>query len=46
MVMSAIIDGEGTATGEKMCYKFSQKQPIPAYLFAIAVGNLVKHDFG
>ncbi|XP_063725420.1 leukotriene A-4 hydrolase-like isoform X2 [Symsagittifera roscoffensis] len=46
VVMSAIIDGEGTATGEKMCYKFSQKQPIPAYLFAIAVGNLVKHDFG
>ena len=45
--MSAIIDGEGEKTKDgRMRYSFTQSQAIPAYLFAIAVGNLAKKDLG
>lgn len=39
--MSAVPQGKEAAAGDKMTYEFYQKIPIPSYLIAIAVGDLV-----
>ena len=39
--MSAVPQGSEAAADDKITYEFYQKIPIPAYLIAIAAGDLV-----
>lgn len=41
VLMSAVPQGKQPASDDKMTYEFYQKIPIPSYLMAIAVGDLV-----
>ncbi|KAF9146590.1 Leukotriene A-4 hydrolase [Mortierella sp. GBA39] len=46
-VMSAVPTGEDKhADGDKTTFKFEQKQRIPSYLIALAVGNLKEREIG
>lgn len=46
-VMSAVPAGEYKhAAGDKTTFKFEQKQRIPSYLIALAVGNLEEREIG
>ncbi|KAK3835486.1 MAG: peptidase family M1-domain-containing protein [Linnemannia gamsii] len=46
-VMSAVSVGESKhAAGDKTTFKFEQKQRIPSYLIALAVGNLEGREIG
>ena len=41
VLMSAVPQGDSAAGEGKTCYEFYQKIPIPSYLIAIAVGDIV-----
>lgn len=41
VLMSAVAQGSEPAANDQMTYEFYQKIPIPCYLLAIAVGDLV-----
>lgn len=41
VLMSAVPQGSEVAGDDKVTYEFYQKIPIPSYLMAIAVGDLV-----
>ena len=43
--MSALSLGS-TDGVERVIHRFSQKQALPSYLFAIAVGDIIKGDLG
>jgi leukotriene-A4 hydrolase len=45
-VMSAVSTGEDKHAGDKTTFKFEQKQRIPSYLIALAVGNLEGREIG
>ena len=45
VVMSALSLGS-TDGVERVIHRFSQKQALPSYLFAIAVGDIIKGDLG
>ncbi|KAI8992346.1 peptidase family M1-domain-containing protein [Pilobolus umbonatus] len=46
VVMSAIHTSTDEGNDKLQIYRFEQPIPIPTYLIAIAVGNLVKRDIG
>uniref|UniRef100_A0AC35U662 Leuk-A4-hydro_C domain-containing protein n=1 Tax=Rhabditophanes sp. KR3021 TaxID=114890 RepID=A0AC35U662_9BILA len=43
-LMSAVADGNAVSANGKSTFKFGQSVPIPSYLLAIVVGDLVKKD--
>ena len=43
--MSALFLGSSD-NGDTTVHKFSQKEAIPSYLFAIAAGDIIKGDLG
>lgn len=45
-LMSAVLVGEPVIDGGNKVYKFEQKVPIPSYLTAIAVGDIVGKKIG
>ncbi|CAL8070181.1 unnamed protein product [Orchesella dallaii] len=45
-LMSAVLVGEPTVDGNNKVYRFEQKIPIPSYLTAIAVGDIVGKSVG
>ncbi|XP_067931496.1 leukotriene A-4 hydrolase-like isoform X1 [Watersipora subatra] len=46
VLMSAVPQGSAAASDDKVTYEFFQKIPIPSYLIAIAVGDLVSRKIG
>jgi len=45
-VMSAEVSGSDAGDGDLVTFRFNMPQPIPSYLVAMAVGDLVSKDIG